>query len=36
MATNRQPTIMYAKVLYKLNRAGEADVLYAKIRTLGK
>jgi hypothetical protein len=27
---------IYAKVLYKLNRAGEADVLYAKIRTLNK
>lgn len=35
-ATYKSTLEMYAKVLYKLNRAGEADVLYAKIRTLGK
>lgn len=27
---------MYAKVLYKLNRASEADVLYTRIKTLNK
>ena len=27
---------MYAKVLYKLNRASEANVLYARIKTLNK
>jgi TonB family protein len=35
-ATYQSALEMYAKVLYKLNRASEADVLYAKIRTLNK